>query len=501
MNKNITWILSAALALSCVSPQLTAAAAPEQKWVDIVAESPESVEIAETVDSEEKVKVDNEGNKILPSVTQKTVICTGGGFLKIPVDLGEYDADELCVSLDFADDNFSGIRAILEGNTIMFPTLWDFDQHYYYDYGYQNGYYGYQRFTKTGSYEVEVQFSIAEGNFSKRIGTDTFTMIIPTDSEIWNVSQETAEFDGSQDVTFNFENGTNAYVLQSISKLALFVDKRVGNLYLEDGFIFDADEGTLTIDADAIKQTLMEYAEEKESGINAVSSKLWVNAWAVTEGGEEVRFDMIDAEEIPGNRDVAWALDITEFKSLQASEQKTEQIIENEYSETVKKPIGSKFTQVVTGANTEVTFESSNPDVAEVDETSGVITCVGVGEAIITSKAAESSEYKAASEQVSIYVIPKTIGIKSVTSNKKGQVIVKSKAVAKDNDGYRIQYKQNGKTNIIEVSGQNTGTKTFTFRNLKSGKSFKVKICAYKKVDGKTYYGNYSKWKTLKRVR
>jgi len=245
----------------------------------------------------------------------------------------------------------------------------------------------------------------------------------------------------------------------------------------------------------------MEYAEEKESGINAVSSKLWVNAWAVTEGGEEVRFDMIDAEEIPGNRDVAWALDITEFKSLQASEQKTEQIIENEYSETVKKPIGSKFTQVVTGANTEVTFESSNPDVAEVDETSGVITCVGVGEAIITSKAAESSEYKAASEQVSIYVIPKTIGIKSVTSNKKGQVIVKSKAVAKDNDGYRIQYKQNGKTNIIEVSGQNTGTKTFTFRNLKSGKSFKVKICAYKKVDGKTYYGNYSKWKTLKRVR
>lgn len=491
MNKNIAWILSATLALSCVSPQSTIVAASEQKWTDIIVERSESTEVAETVDSEEKVKADSEGNKILPSVTQKTITWTGG-LIKVPVDLGEYDADNLGVNLSLVGSAVSSYAKILEGNTAAFPTLMDFGSY---------GGHEYEHFTKEGSYEAEIEFGIIKDNYIEKIGTDTFTIVIPTDSEIWNVSQKTAEFDGNQDITFNFENGTNAYALQSINKLALFVDKQVGDLYLEDGFTFDIDEGRLVIEADAIKRTLIEYAEEKESGINAVPSKLLVNAWAVTEGGEEVRFDIIDTDEFPGSKDVAWALDITEFKSLQASGQKAEQIIENEYSETVRKPIGSEFTQVVTGANTEVTFESSNPNVAEVDESSGVITCVGVGEAIITSKAAESSEYKAASEQVTVYVIPKTVGIKSVTSNKKGQVIVKSKAVAKDNDGYRIQYKQNGKTNIIEVSGQNTGTKTFTFKNLKSGKNFKVKICAYKKVDGKTYYGNYSKWKTLKRVR
>lgn len=175
------------------------------------------------------------------------------------------------------------------------------------------------------------------------------------------------------------------------------------------------------------------------------------------------------------------------------------QNIKNKYSGTIKRQVGSSLMQEVTGANTEVTFESSNPKVARVGKTSGIITCAGVGETVITSKAAQSGSYKAASQEFTLRVIPKTAGVKSVRSNKKGQVTVKSDNAAKGNDGYQIQYKHNGKTKKADVKGSKSITRTF--KNLKSGKNFKVRIRAYKKTGGITYYGDYSNWKTLKKVK
>lgn len=165
----------------------------------------------------------------------------------------------------------------------------------------------------------------------------------------------------------------------------------------------------------------------------------------------------------------------------------------------IKRKVGSKLTQKVTGAKTKVTFSSSNPKVAKINKNSGVIRFVGVGKAVITAKAAESSQYKAASKKTTIYVIPKTAGVKSLKSNRKGQVTIKGGNKAKDNNGYQIQYKHNGKTRKILVKGRKSITKTF--KNLRSKKPFKVRMRAYKKVGGKIYYGKYGKWKTLKKVR
>ncbi len=181
---------------------------------------------------------------------------------------------------------------------------------------------------------------------------------------------------------------------------------------------------------------------------------------------------------------------------------KAAQILKSRYGsdgKRLKKKVGSRLTQVITGARTAVTFESSNPKVAKVGKTSGVIDLVGVGKAVIIAKAAESSAYKAAEKKVTIYVIPKTAGIRSIRSNSRGQVTVKSNNAAKGNDGYQLQYKHNGKTKKVTIKSKNPITKTF--KNLKSKKSFKARIRAYKKADGKTYYGKYSKWKTLKKVR
>ena len=181
---------------------------------------------------------------------------------------------------------------------------------------------------------------------------------------------------------------------------------------------------------------------------------------------------------------------------------KASQILKNRYDskgKRLKVMAGSRLTQVVTGAKTKVTFTSSDSKVAKVGKTTGVIRFVGAGKAVITAKAAETKEYRAASKKATFYVVPRTAAVKSLKSNKKGRVTIKGSNGAKDNSGYQILYKHNGKTRKVSVKGRKSVTKTF--KKLKSGKAFKVKIRAYKKVDGVTYYGKYGKWKTLKRVR
>ena len=66
----------------------------------------------------------------------------------------------------------------------------------------------------------------------------------------------------------------------------------------------------------------------------------------------------------------------------------------------------SAFTgQVVSGAQTEVTYSSNNADVAEVDAETGQVTLTGeTGTAVITASAVQTSEYKAAVATYSIIV-------------------------------------------------------------------------------------------------
>ena len=61
-------------------------------------------------------------------------------------------------------------------------------------------------------------------------------------------------------------------------------------------------------------------------------------------------------------------------------------------------------------------------------------------------------------------------------------------------DGYKIQYSTSNtfkKVKTITVKGRNNYQ--YTFNNLKSGKKYYIRIRAYKKVGGKTYYGSWTK--------
>lgn len=179
------------------------------------------------------------------------------------------------------------------------------------------------------------------------------------------------------------------------------------------------------------------------------------------------------------------------------------QHLKNKYASTGKAykiKVGSKITQKVYGAKTKVTYSSSNTKIARVGKTSGVITAVDVGKVVIASKAEASSKYKSAIKKFTLYVIPKTVGIKSLKSKKKGQVTIKSNTSGKGNTGYQIQYKV-GKGRIKNAKKKSSKSLLYTVKNLKSKKKFRTRIRAYKIVDGRIYYGKYGRWKTLKRIK
>lgn len=177
-------------------------------------------------------------------------------------------------------------------------------------------------------------------------------------------------------------------------------------------------------------------------------------------------------------------------------DEKQVQDITTKYGNTLKRQLGLSMTQTVKGAKTDVTFTSSNPKVATIDK-NGKITCKAVGTTVITTTAIESDEYQAVTKTLTLTVMPKKVGVKSLKSTKKRQVVVKSATTTAGNNGYQIQYVNNGVTKRVGVTTSKKSV-TRTLKNLTSGKNVKVRIRAYKKVDGKTIFGPYCNWKTVK---
>ena len=95
------------------------------------------------------------------------------------------------------------------------------------------------------------------------------------------------------------------------------------------------------------------------------------------------------------------------------------------------------------------------------------------------------------------YVI-KTPTLKSVKSKKKKTLTLKFTS-SKKNKGYQISYAQNKKfKKAKKVTIKNKKSKTATIKKLKSKKNYYVRIRAYRKINGKNYYGN---WSNVKKVR
>lgn len=163
------------------------------------------------------------------------------------------------------------------------------------------------------------------------------------------------------------------------------------------------------------------------------------------------------------------------------------------------KIIGSKAFNLgaKTSGNGKLTYSSNKKNVATVSS-SGKITIKGYGQATITVKASSTSRYNSAKKTVVIKVIPKKASIKTIAAKSGKKIQIKWK-VDSSVTGYQIyistnkDFKKNTKSNSF--SKKKSGN--ITISNLEK-KKYYVKMRAYKKVDGKKYYGAWSSIKSLK---
>ena len=149
-------------------------------------------------------------------------------------------------------------------------------------------------------------------------------------------------------------------------------------------------------------------------------------------------------------------------------------------------------------AKTKLSYKSSNTKVATVSST-GLVTLKGPGKATITITAAATTNYNAASKNITITVKPKKATLKKAKSTKKRTLKVMWKRDTKAT-GYQVviaqnkKFKKGKKTALIKKNK----TTSRTFKKLKSRKNYYYKVRAYKQVGKTKIYGAYSKAKRIK---
>lgn len=145
---------------------------------------------------------------------------------------------------------------------------------------------------------------------------------------------------------------------------------------------------------------------------------------------------------------------------------------------------GAKSFKIDVASEGKVTFTSSNPKIATVNKKTGKVTMKGTGVVTITIRAGDVSK------KVTVKVSPKKQSVETVkdATGKKLKVKWTKDKMA---SGYQVQistdkkFKKNVKTKKL------TDT-SYTFKKLKSGKKYYVRVRSYKKSGNQTLYGTWS---------
>ncbi len=141
----------------------------------------------------------------------------------------------------------------------------------------------------------------------------------------------------------------------------------------------------------------------------------------------------------------------------------------------------------------ELVYSSNDKKVVTVNS-NGKVTIKGTGIAVITITSPESTRYNAAEPvKITIKVAPKAVSILSA-KNIKGKKIKAAWKADKNASGYQIVYslKKNFKNSKVVTIKSNKTTK-MVIKKLKKGRTYYVRIRAYKTSKGRKIYGAYSK--------
>ena len=267
--------LAAVLATASVQPVLAEEPNPEAQNTEAAVQTAEQ-ESAADVERAEKKK---------PSVTVDSVDWNGDK-LKVPVDLGDYSAEEVeitcerrrggtgwSIGLDY--ENGYAVGTVIDYMRLSLDKNSSFYDNWY---------------TKAGDYEQIISFVDKKQNV---IAKENVTVHVLEDSVEWQIQEENYVFDGSQDVIFKIKNGTNIFEIQSLEKkLSIFTGKAatwepsVSVPDMTDGFTYDLEAGTLTINKEALAKTLAS-ATSRNGGV--MPNKISISVHAIMPNGGSYR--------------------------------------------------------------------------------------------------------------------------------------------------------------------------------------------------------------------
>ena len=164
-------------------------------------------------------------------------------------------------------------------------------------------------------------------------------------------------------------------------------------------------------------------------------------------------------------------------------------------SSAYKKSVGQSFT-LKPKAKGKITYKTGNKKVATVNS-KGKVTVKGTGKATITVTAKATSTYSKSVKKITVYGVPKKPEMKKLTAGKKKFTVQWKKD--KKADGYQVQYSTDKKfkKNVKSVNVSKKNTKA-TVKKLKKGKTYRVRVRSYKKINGKKYYSGWGKVKSVK---
>ncbi len=145
-----------------------------------------------------------------------------------------------------------------------------------------------------------------------------------------------------------------------------------------------------------------------------------------------------------------------------------------------------------------LTYSVADKKVATVDK-KGKVTVKGYGQTKITITSAAKGKYPKTKKTITLTVKPVKTKIASVKSTKSKNMVVKWKKDTKAT-GYVIQYSTDKKfkKGVKTVTITKNKTTSRTIGKLKGGKNYYVRVCTYKKSNGKQIKGSYSAVKSVK---
>ena len=149
-------------------------------------------------------------------------------------------------------------------------------------------------------------------------------------------------------------------------------------------------------------------------------------------------------------------------------------------------------------AKTTIKYSSSNSKVAAVDD-KGNVKITGFGKATIKATAIKTDKYKEASKEIQIVSRLKKPLLSTKTTGK-GRIKLSWKKVD-GATGYKVYVKMPGSKKYVCKLDKSAKVKSVTHSNLKKGKTYKYKVKAYRKVNGKIKFTRVSKVKTVRVTR